>query len=251
VAGEEHRRGAGTGSGYPAAHPGAGGGEGPAWWRLRPWSGVLTGIAAVLLLSIGFLAGDAVGHGGASSPATAATTPSATATATPTSGVTQPATSPGTGSSPSTGATSVAGTASPTSTPIPAAPAAPPSFEAFSSTNCEVAAAPDYECGTVEVAQFTGGGSVSQYTAQVTFANSAVQIAATTDGKPAAAVFAQANTGGAFVVTMGDLTFPGPGPYAYKVTVTNTSNGDTATWQGSMPVGESAGSTVSPAPTSS
>jgi hypothetical protein len=87
------------------------------------------------------------------------------------------------------------------------------------------------------VAQFTGGASASQYTAEVTFTNSAVKVAATTDGKPAAAVFAQANTSGAFLVFMGELSFPGTGTYAYKVTVADTANGDTATWQGSMPIG--------------
>jgi len=233
VAGEKERGGGGAGSG--PAPPDAGGGGKPAWWRLRPWSGVLIGIAAVALLAVGFLAGDAVGHSGSAGPATAATSPSMTVTTTPTPSSTQPVSSPGTSSS--IGPTSEATTPNPTLSPTTAVSSAPPVFQAFTSTNCETAAAPDYECGTVEVAQFTGGGGASQYTAQVVFANSAVQVAATTDGKPAAAVFAQANTGGAFVVTMGDLTFPGPGPYAYKVTVTNTSNGDTATWQGSMPVG--------------
>jgi hypothetical protein len=87
------------------------------------------------------------------------------------------------------------------------------------------------------VAQFTGGASASQYTAEVTFANSAVKVTAITDGKPAAAVFAQANTSGAFLVTMGEVSFPRTGTYAYTVTVTDTANGDTATWQGNIPVG--------------
>jgi hypothetical protein len=33
------------------------------------------------------------------------------------------------------------------------------------------------------------------------------------------------------------LSLPEPGAYAYTVTVTDTANGDTATWQGNMPVG--------------
>jgi hypothetical protein len=156
-----------------------------------------------------------------------------TVAATPTPSATQPISSPATSSTPSTGPPSEATTPSPTA----AASSAPPVFQAFSSTDCESAPAPDYTCETVEVAQFTGGASASQYTAEVTFANSAVKVAAATDGKPPSAVFAQANTSGAFLVTMGELSFPGPGTYAYTVTIADAANGDTATWQGSMPVG--------------
>ena len=248
MAGEKGPGGEGIGALSVPAPPEGGGDRGPAWWRLRPWSGILIGGAAVALLAIGFLAGDAVGHSGAPGPATAAaTSPSVSVAATPTPSSTQLVASPGTSPSSSAIPTSEAPTASPT----PPASSAPPVFQAFTSTNCEMAAAPGYSCGTLEVAQFTGGGVASQYTAQVVFANSAVQIAATADGKPSAAVAGQANTAGAFLVAMGDVSFPAPGPYVYTVTVTNTANGDTASWQGSMPVGESAGSTVSPAPSSS
>jgi hypothetical protein len=233
VAGEKGPGGEGIGALSVPAPPEGGGDRGPAWWRLRPWSGILIGGAAVALLAIGFLAGDAVGHSGAPGPATAAaTSPSVSVAATPTPSSTQLVASPGTSPSSSAIPTSDAPTASPT----PPAPSTPPVFQAFTSTNCETAVVPDYECGPVEVAQFTGGGSVAQYTAQVTFATS-VQIPATTDGKPEVTVVAQAGTTGAFLVGVGELTFPGPGTYAYTVTVTNMSNGDTASWQGSMPVG--------------
>lgn len=237
MAGEEGPGGDGVGALSVPAPPEGGGDRGPAWWRLRPWSGILIGVTAVALLAIGFLVGDAVGHSGTPGPATAAaTSPSVGVAATPTPSATQMVTS--SGASPSSSAIPTSEpTTTPTTSPTASTSSAPPVFQAFTSTNCETAAAPDWECGTLEVAQFTGGGSASQYTAQVVFANSAVQVAATTDGKPSAPVYAQANTSGAFIVTMGDVSFPGAGPYAYTVTVTNTANGDTASWQGSMPVG--------------
>jgi hypothetical protein len=111
-----------------------------------------------------------------------------------------------------------------------------PAFEAFTSAECELAVAPDYTCTTVLVAQFTGGGSAPQYTAQVTFAATGVTVATSTDGKPPASVV-QLATSGSFGVSMGELSFPSTGPYAYTVSVTDTADGQSASWQGTLPVG--------------
>jgi hypothetical protein len=135
------------------------------------------------------------------------------------------------------------GSANPT--PVSSSPAAGssaipasglPAFEAFTSAECELAAAPDYTCTTVLVAQFTGGESAPQYAAQVTFAATGVTVATSTDGKPEASVV-QLATGGSFGVSMGELSFPATGAYDYTVTVTDTVDGQSATWQGTLPVG--------------
>jgi hypothetical protein len=86
------------------------------------------------------------------------------------------------------------------------------------------------------VAEFTGGGTPSEYTAQVTFAAAGVNVATSTDGKPEASVF-QLTTSGSFGVSRGELSFPATGSYEYTVKVTDTADGQSASWQGALPVG--------------
>jgi hypothetical protein len=206
------------------------------WRTRRGLVAAVVGAAAVLLAGV-FFAGYALGRSGGSAPVTAATAPSMTAAGTPTAGSTGPTSAPTTqltplpaGPSPTPGASLPATS----STAIPASGS--PAFEAFTSAECVLAAAPDYTCTTILVAQFTGGGSAAQYTAQVTFAGTGVTVAASTDGKPPASVF-QLATSGSFGVSMGELSFATTGSYAYTVRVTDTADGQSATWQGTLPVG--------------
>ena len=183
-----------------------------------------------------FFAGYALGRSGAPGPATA-TAPSMTAAGAPSAGSAGPTTTPATQLTP------LPGSANPT--PVSSLPAAgssaipasgSPTFEVFTSTQCDSAAAPDYTCATVLVAEFTGGGTPSEYTAQVTFAAAGVNVATSTDGKPEASVF-QLTTSGSFGVSMGELSFPATGSYEYTVKVTDTADGQSASWQGALPVG--------------
>ena len=222
----------------------AAGGRTPAWWRPRGWPGILATVALLGLLAVAFLAGYAAGHSGAPRAMAAVASPSASVAATQTSGAGGVTPSSGAILTASAGPTHpAASTSTPASTPTAAVPPASPVFQTFTSSSCQVAAAPSYSCTTIEMAVFTAGGGASQYTAQVAFASSGVVIGQSTDGKPNAAVVAQSSASSAdgFLVVMGELSFPGPGTYAYSVTITDTANGDSTIWQGSMPVGGSAG----------
>lgn len=199
----------------------------PAWWRLRPWSTVLTGVAAVGLLAVGFVAGDAVGGSGRTERAGAASPSAAVAATSASSAVGVPSSALSASPGPATPTPNATRTATPSS--------APPVFQEFTGQNCESASAPTFSCETVVVAQFTGGGGASQYTAQVTFTTPGVQVGTTAEDD--ATVFAQ-TTVGAFDVSVFQLSFPTVGAYPYTVTVTDTANGYTATWNGTLPVGE-------------
>jgi hypothetical protein len=217
----------GTGAG--AEQPGeASRGPRAGGWRKRPWPGVLAVLAALGLLAVGFVAGDIVGHSGAPGPATAAASPSVTAAA-GSAAATEPVIAPSASSSP----TSQTPTPGPTSTASPAALV----FQALGTADCPFGGANNPSCTTTVVAYFSDPSArgAAQETATVAFATPGVRIGTETSIGTETLVEAT-QTSGLYSVIVGEVWFPATGTYPYTVTVTDTADGRTGSWSGTVQV---------------
>jgi len=214
-----------------------------AGWRGRRWWSLGAGAVTAAAIVAGVLVG---GHLGTAQGPTAATSSPATARSTPTSTATGLYTPPI--------ATGAANEATPTPTPTttpslsPGAPTLspiatpPPSAivfqQGYSTENCDGNYYNVYPetCETVPLAEFDDSSLTAQYdTAQVSFADASVQMPLPPDGTSDVVIV------GVGAVVAGRIIFPAAGTYAYTVTVTNTQDGASASWTGSIPVGLTVG----------
>jgi len=193
------------------------------------------GIAAIVVFLVGVITGAAL-KGSGSSPTAATTSPTATATVSATPTATVLFTPPGTTATPSTATTPTPSHP----TPTPAQGSAALVFNTtYSFTNCTTVTSAPYSCQTVELAEFseTNAPTNASYTAAVSFRAGVTMptgSAGTTDQPEVVSL-----SGGSYShgVTIGELEFPGEGAFQYTVKVTDTTNGDSASWVSSLQVG--------------
>jgi hypothetical protein len=255
-----------AGSGTPGGGDGVEGDREPnrAGWRGRRWWSLGAGAVVAAAIVAGVLVG---GHLGPTQGPTAATSSPAKATSTPTTGASGLYTSPTAAGATNEPTPTLATTPTPTPTPTPTTTpspgtptlspiATPPALgiafdQGHSTENCDGNYYNVYPetCETVPLAESDVPSSIVSIedydTAQVSFADASVQMPLPADGTSDVVIV------GVGVVVAGRIIFPAAGTYPYTVTITDTQDGASASWTGSIPVGLLTSPTPTPSPSPS